>query len=181
MYLWIWSRQCLYIIKKFKMSSFDWCIVHFPTTNQSRAIGFQRYPIFSIGLHGRPNGLKPGQWQTVAGPGYPFLWGHPVVPIYGDISKNRHITAYGKDANILEYPIFVLVRRNAPWQRQPRANWKTYLTIVYNINVSFKGTMHFVDYFHFENLLPWITPGRFHFVLMTSYPKIVLQNWRGVS
>ena len=58
MYLWIWSRQCLYIIKKFKMSSFEWCIVHFPTTNQSRAIGFQRYPIFSIGLHGRPNDLN---------------------------------------------------------------------------------------------------------------------------
>ena len=42
------------------------------------------------------------QWSTklFPGPGYPFLWGHPVVPIYGDISKNRHITAYGKDANI---------------------------------------------------------------------------------
>ena len=35
-----------------------------------------------------------------AGPDYPFLWGHPVVPIYGDISKNRHIAAYGKGANI---------------------------------------------------------------------------------
>ena len=46
MYLWIWSRQCLYIIKKFKMSSFEWYIIHFPTTNQSRAIVFQRYPIF---------------------------------------------------------------------------------------------------------------------------------------
>ena len=31
-----------------------------------------------------------------SGPDYPFLWGHPVVPINGDISKNRHIAAYGK-------------------------------------------------------------------------------------
>ena len=38
--------------------------------------------------------------RKCTGPGYPFLWGHPVVPIYGDISKNRHITAYGKGANI---------------------------------------------------------------------------------
>ena len=43
--------------------------------------------------------------DTPTGPAYPFLWGHPVVPIYGDISKNRHIAAYGKVANIafLEY------------------------------------------------------------------------------
>ena len=34
------------------------------------------------------------------GPDYPFLWGHPVVPIYGDISKNSNIAAYGKGANI---------------------------------------------------------------------------------
>ena len=27
------------------------------------------------------------------------LWGHPVVSICGDISKNRHIAAYGKGAN----------------------------------------------------------------------------------
>ena len=29
-----------------------------------------------------------------------LLWGYPGVPIYGGISKNRHIAAYGKDANI---------------------------------------------------------------------------------
>ena len=38
--------------------------------------------------------------KPLTGPAYPFLWGHPVVPIYGDISKNRHIVAYGKGANI---------------------------------------------------------------------------------
>ena len=37
---------------------------------------------------------------SLPGPAYPFLWGHPVVPIYWDISKNRHIAAYGKGANI---------------------------------------------------------------------------------
>ena len=41
-----------------------------------------------------------GSLQASPGPAYPFLWGHPVVPIYGDISKNRHIAAYGKGANI---------------------------------------------------------------------------------
>ena len=58
MHLWIWSRQCLYIIKKFEVSSFKWCMIHFPATNQSRAIKFQRYPIFSIGSHGAPNELN---------------------------------------------------------------------------------------------------------------------------
>ena len=37
---------------------------------------------------------------ALSGPAYPFLWGHPVVPIYGDIFKNRHIAAYEKGANI---------------------------------------------------------------------------------
>ena len=45
-------------------------------------------------------GGETKQMRKCTGPGYPFLWGHPVVPIYGDISKNRHITAYGKGANI---------------------------------------------------------------------------------
>ena len=58
MHLWIWSRQCLYITKKFEISSFQWCIIHFPTTNQSRAIKFQRYPIFPIGSYGAHNYLK---------------------------------------------------------------------------------------------------------------------------
>ena len=40
---------------------------------------------------------------ALTGPGYPFLWGHAIVPIYGDISKNRHIAAYGKGANILPF------------------------------------------------------------------------------
>ena len=80
---------------------------------------------------------------------------------------------------ILEYPFFAHLRRNTPWQRQPCANWKTYLTIIYDTNVSFKGTMHFVNLFPFPIFLPGITPGRFHFALMTSYPIIVHQDWRG--
>ena len=86
---------------------------------------------------------------------------------------------YWRAPIILEYPFFAHLRRNAPWQRQPRANWKTYLTIIYDTNVSFKGTMHFVNLFPFRIFLPWITPGRFHFALMTSYPIIVHQDWRG--
>ena len=35
-----------------------------------------------------------------SGPAFPYLWGHPVIPIYGDIFKNRHMVAYGKGANI---------------------------------------------------------------------------------
>ena len=80
---------------------------------------------------------------------------------------------------ILEYPFFAHLRCNAPWQRQPHANWKIYLTIIYDISVSFKGTMHFVNLFPLRNFLPWITPGRFHFSLMRSYPIIVHQDWRG--
>ena len=78
-------------------------------------------------------------------------------------------------------PIFAHLRRNAPWQRQPCANWKTYLTIIYDTNVSIKGTMHFDNLFPFRIVLPWITPGRFHIALMTSYPIIVHQDWRGIK
>ena len=44
-----------------------------------------------------------GGGGALTGPAYPFLWGHPVVPIYGDISKNRHIAAYGKNVQILPF------------------------------------------------------------------------------
>ena len=52
--------------------------------------------------------------------------------------------------SILEYPFFAHLRRNTPWQRPPRANWKTYLTIIYYTSVSFKGTMDFVNLFPFR-------------------------------
>ena len=76
---------------------------------------------------------------------------------------------------ILEYPIFSHLRCNAPWQRQPRANWKTYLTIRYDINVSFKGTMHFVNLFLFRNFLPSKIP----FSLDGVIPNNCTQNCRG--
>ena len=89
-------------------------------------------------------------------------------------TPERYINVY-----ILEYPFFAHLRRNAPLQRQPCDNWKTYLTIIYDTNVSFNGTMHFVNLFPFRFFLIWITPGWFHFALMMSYSIIVHQDWRG--
>ena len=45
---------------------------------------------------------------------------HPVVPIYGDISKNRHITAYGKGANIA---FLVYARKTAKSYMMKTFSW----------------------------------------------------------
>ena len=63
----------------------------------------------------------------------------------------------------------------------PRPNWliRHFSFFCHFAKSCLKGTMDFVNLFPFRIFLPWIIPGRFHFALMTSYPIIVHQDWRG--
>ena len=61
-------------------------------------IGHRR-TVWRFSAQTRIKSISQGEGAS-SGPDYPFLWGHPVVPIYGDISKNSNIAAYGKGANI---------------------------------------------------------------------------------
>ena len=58
------------------------------------------------------------------------------------------------ERSILEYPFFAHLRRNAPWQRQPHANWKTYLTIIYDTTDPSKAQCILSIYFHFDFFYP---------------------------
>ena len=56
--------------------------------------------------------------------------GCPTCRIVARSCDRRVKMCYKRFSSILEYPFFAHLRRNAPWQRQPRVNWKTYLTII---------------------------------------------------
>ena len=70
---------------------------------------------------------------------------------------------------ILEYPFFAHLRRNAPWQRQPRANWKTYLTIIYDTLCILQRHDAFCQFISISNFFtldhPWKIPFYFDDVI----------------